>query len=1089
MPRPDSKLAASAYFGRAPLLGSLERELASALAGQGRLVLLLGEAGIGKTRTADEIAARALDGGARLVRVHCPDDAGAPALWPWQCVLRELLANEPPERSAPPVQALLRTPRVDARSLEASAGERFQLFQAVTESLVEAAQRRPLVITLDDLHAADGASLRLLAHAAPELGRGRLLIIATLRGPELTARPLPPALLRHARVVRLEALDADAGASLAEGLSGSRPSFEVAAALHERSEGNPLFLRQIVELLVAEGCDLADPLEASRVRSAAPHGVEELIRDRLTRLPAPLRRALRIAALLGRDFDLELLAHVCAPPDIAEAELPDLLPARAAGLLGQRSERIGYAGFSHVLIRDVLARELAPDERRALHEAIAKAILARRDVDADDWLAAVAHHLLEAGPTRDAVRYAARAGARALARYSDDDAIRWFERALACVSSGAGLAEEREHARLLVGLGIAQWRTGLAQVARESFGAAVALARRAGDVETAAEAAIGLAGRTDATLGPEAEATVALEAALERLGTEPGRLRAELLARLATALYFGGDPAKCDRVSRAAVECAESLGDPSVLAYALTARHYVLYRPGTLAERWPVALRTLELALRGDDANTTALAHFNLILDALEAGSFEVVDEQVAALGAIAERLRQPFLLWQQAAFQATRKLVGGDFAEAETLAARARELGQQAESPNALALFSAQLYAIRRDQGRLGELEPLLARLGETMPRMPSFAFARAEARLARGDVAEARAFLRAAMESQGRLPHDLNWGAAASIAARVSVATGESGLAERLYEGLSPFAGTCFVLGVGNAWAGSVDLALGELALALERLELAESHLEDAVRIHARAGARPYLARTWLAQARLARLQGDTASVEARAGEALALARALGMEALAREAAPLVAGEHDRTASPEPRRERIERVDDGWRLAFEGQTVVVPDARGMTYLATLLERPCASVHVLDLLALHAPPEVPLPRAKDAGEVLDARARREVRARMHELEKELEEARADADVGRAARLQGGLDQLEASLIEAFGIGGRARRVGDPVERARKAVYNRIRDAIRRIESGHPALGRHLRSAIRTGRVCSYEPERPLRWAVGAPPP
>ncbi len=657
------------------------------------------------------------------------------------------------------------------------------------------------------------------------------------------------------------------------------------------------------------------------------------------------------------------------------------------------------------------------------------------------------------------------------------------------------LASRDERALLLRQLGDARWRSGAQQTARRAFLEAFEIARDVGDAETMAASAIGLAGRTDATLGPEEESARRLETALEALGPEPTRERAEALARFTSALYFSDDAAARERASREAVACAEAVGDPATVAYALTARHFALYRPGTLEERLRVARRTLEEALRGEDPNTTALARFHLVLNGLESGDFALADEHLAAYGALAERLRQPFLLWQQRAFAATRVLVEGRLAEAEQLAGEALALGHRAGSDNAPALFAAQLYAIRREQARLGELEPTLAGLCREFPRMPAFAFARAEAMLALGAAAEAQAFLRAAASADGALalPHDLNWGAAASTAVRVCVALGDVGLGERLYEELLPLSGTCFVLGFANVWDGAVDLALGELATLLGRLTEARAHLAEAARLHARVGARPHLVRTWLAQADLCRRREDrdgTRHSRVLARQVLDVACALGLAAAGTRARALLGsdGQPDRSGPPQaagPTSGRFARRGGRWQIGFAGREGVFPSSRGMVYLAELLARPNEPIHVLDLAALVAPPGAPPIGGADAGELLDARARRAARSRMHDLARALEEAECNGDPARRDVLRHELEALERTLASALGLGGRARRAGDPVERARKAVYNRIGDAVRRIEAELPELGRHLRRGVKTGRTCTYAPEHCPTWELG----
>jgi hypothetical protein len=278
------------------------------------------------------------------------------------------------------------------------------------------------------------------------------------------------------------------------------------------------------------------------------------------------------------------------------------------------------------------------------------------------------------------------------------------------------------------------------------------------------------------------------------------------------------------------------------------------------------------------------------------------------------------------------------------------------------------------------------------------------------------------------------------------------------------------------GSLWDGAVALYLGQLALLLDRSAEARRHLESAALLHSRVGARAHLAETWLARARLRAREGEEeAARDAR--EAAALYRDLGMAEGEAEAESL-----SRTrvrAVPEPdATHRLVRRGKSWYVRFAGNETRLPDSLGLAYLAALISRRDEVVHVLELTGRRRGGDA------DSGPMLDARARTAVRARLQALREDVEEARARNDLGSAEVAGSELERLEAELIGALGLGGRSRRVGDPVERARKAVYNRIRAATRSIEGELPDLGRHLRRSVRTGRTCMYAPDAPVRWIV-----
>jgi hypothetical protein len=276
------------------------------------------------------------------------------------------------------------------------------------------------------------------------------------------------------------------------------------------------------------------------------------------------------------------------------------------------------------------------------------------------------------------------------------------------------------------------------------------------------------------------------------------------------------------------------------------------------------------------------------------------------------------------------------------------------------------------------------------------------------------------------------------------------------------------------GSVWDGAFTLYLGRLATLLGRFEPARHHLGEASDLHARLGARPYLADAWLARAQLHEREGQRTDASRLAADAAGLYRALGMFAAEKQANELV---RLQMAPGEPGRvNRLARSGRRWRIRYLDGEAHVADVRGMTDLATLLARPGEPIHVLDLTAGVA--------GADLGELLDARARDEMRTRMRELMIALEEAERHHDTGRSEVARAELEQLEDELARGLGLGGRARRAGDPVERARKTVYNRIRTALAGIEVDLPELAAHLHAAIRTGRTCVYLPDPPAEWRI-----
>jgi hypothetical protein len=335
-----------------------------------------------------------------------------------------------------------------------------------------------------------------------------------------------------------------------------------------------------------------------------------------------------------------------------------------------------------------------------------------------------------------------------------------------------------------------------------------------------------------------------------------------------------------------------------------------------------------------------------------------------------------------------------------------------------------------------------------------------------------------RLAADDYARL-HDRNWPVSWFQLARVAALVGDRARAERLYEFGRPLAGQCVMVSVATVCLGAAELGLAWLAAALGRAEDADTHFTRAEATNARLGARG-----WLAQAR-----ADHAALLAgpdpeRARELAALARdaaaALGLAPVLASAEAALARVGQATAGGGA---AFGRDGETWVLEYAGASARLRHAKGLADIAWLLGRPGEPVPAAELLARQDPGAEQKPVAS-ADDVLDPRARREVRERLAELEADVEAADAAHDPERAALARAERDELVAALASAVGLGGRARRLGDESERIRKTVTARIRNSIRRIEREHAPLARHLERSIDTGLWCVYRPEQLVRWRL-----
>ena len=535
--------------GRDQLLAQLRRAAQDAAAGRGGLVLLTGEAGIGKTALAAAAAADAEGRGARVAWGWGWQGEGAPAYWPWVQVLRALVAADErlrrraaalasPARLLPELAA---TPPPPAPA-EPEEAARFRLLDELSSVLLAAAEERPLVVVLDDLQWADLASLRLLGFLARRLPVSRVLVVGTWREldqpPGERAASLLADLAAAGTVVPLGALSDDQVARLVAELLGAQPGAGVVADVQRRTGGNPFFVQQVTRLL------------AAGAPAGIPFGVGEAIRRRLARLRPACLELLCAAAVAGPEVTVSLLARVTGDPADTVRDL--LAEAAAASVLAEPAGPLQPYRFAHDLFRETILEGLAPTDRTRLHLRVATALEAERDAGGGVPPARLADHFGQAGSEGEdaAVRYATLAAAEATRRLAHEEAARLLARALE-VLDGAPWAGGDRRTGLLLELAAARRRAGDLPGSREACLRAAELARAAHDVEGLAGAALSLqAVGTRSWPSLVHELVPVLEEAAAAAGDRDRPLRARVLAALARELAWNG--ADVERAARLA---------------------------------------------------------------------------------------------------------------------------------------------------------------------------------------------------------------------------------------------------------------------------------------------------------------------------------------------------------------------------------------------------------------------------------------------------------------------------------------------------------------------------------------------------------
>jgi len=518
------------FVGRERELGELRHALTEAESGRGSVVAVTGEAGIGKTRLLQEVAQAAAARGSSVHSGRCWEEGGAPAYWPWIQVVRSV-GGDFAEIATASAQAT--GEQADPESL------RFALFDAVTRFLLADAAERPALIVLEDLHAADEASLLLLRFLGQEIAAAPLAVLCTYRDGEPRVRELASVFAGVVRVARrlvLRGLGREEVETYVAAVLGEAATPALVTRLHSLTAGNPFFLGQLVrgveldELIRWGG---GEPDRALRL----PEEVRAVIRRRIDRLAPEAATLLQLAAVAGRELDLAVLARVSrlSPNRLVEA-VGEALEAGVIAIGPDGQQHV----FAHELFRETLYGDLSARRRAELHLELGSVLEELGGGDPDRHLTEIAHHLALAAPVGDTARtvgYLERAGDRAAALIAYEEAARHYGRAVQLLADG----DDRRRCELLLRVGDAQWRAGDVASARTSFEHATAIARRLDDSELLARAALGYVTALGGFLlyaRFEVGATGAelLTEALAALPHEDTELRVILLSRLALEL-------------------------------------------------------------------------------------------------------------------------------------------------------------------------------------------------------------------------------------------------------------------------------------------------------------------------------------------------------------------------------------------------------------------------------------------------------------------------------------------------------------------------------------------------------------------------
>jgi DNA-binding SARP family transcriptional activator len=842
LPLPDalSRAGGGPLVGRGEQLAALRAVWQRARAGAAAVVVLAGEAGSGKTRLLAELAGEVRDAGATVLAGRCTDDGVVPfapfteALRPYAAAHAETLPEWVTAELARLLPELGPGPGPPAGDAMAA---RHRLFEAVAAAVGHAARSGPVLLVVEDLHWADEPTLQLLGHVVRSVGWAPLLVAGSLRDEgggllaDLQRERAPERLV-------LRGLSEDEAGDLAAGWLGSAPP-GLAAAVHRRSGGNPLFVEELARHL-AESYpgQPADALLAAAGREV-PHGVRTVIDRRVARLGGDAGEAVRVAAIAGEDFALADVAAACGEPDELVARRLEV--AVGTGLVAEGG-RPGRYRFAHALVREAVIAGMTATRRALLHRRIGEALQAMPDEARERRMGELARHLLAARPLVDAgtAAQAALGAARQAARgLAYEEAADLLERALA----GDLGARDPVRAEVLLALGDARLRSGDGPAAGDHFREAAEAARALGDGELLARAALGRAGLA-VSVGPvRAEVRALLEEALAAAPAESA-LRPRLLARLAIELYYEPPVDLREQLSADALAAGRRAGGPALLE-ALGARHVALWSPAHTEERLAIADELVAEARVAGDREAELQGINWRVADLFELGDRDALLAAIADHERLADALRLPSFAWYVPMWRATLAFLSGRLHEAQRLSEQGARIGRLANDDNAELLFGVQRRSIRMSGGDLPDED--LAAIRRNIERSPArcaWQAARALWATAQGHLGPAREELRRGVAELADAPLDANWLYAANCLGAVAARLGDEAAAAEVYPRLRPYGHRVVTVGRGCFCSGSASLALGVLAATLGDRRAAADHLEAAVRRNEALGAVAYAA-----------------------------------------------------------------------------------------------------------------------------------------------------------------------------------------------------------------------------------------------------
>ena len=822
------------FIGRDDELRALQACWDNAMRGAPQLVYVAGEAGMGKTTLIRRFVEQVNATGETTAIGACDPDS-TEDYEPFPDLVRSILHTDPPTDSGPSMlgELALLAPDLSDQlpeigvAADPSAG-RQRLFRAVANLLT--APTHPLLLVLEDLHWARPDAVHLLRHVVRQ-ARGQVMILATFRRSELltpeayglagmTGRLTKPDLM-----LQLAPMDHHEVRAIIDAVAPRDRRTEWLSELEELttvSAGNPLRLREVLRQLELE----PDAI----VAEIAPEDVRSLIGRRMRGLDPVTRSTLHAAAVLGRTFTLPQVATVAELTIDTTLDALDL--AIEQGLLAE-GDRVDNFTFAHPVFRNAIYSSLVQSRRARLHIRCGEALIDERDRGVVEPTAAdIARHFVAARPVSDAGRtteLTREAASDAAGRYAHDEAVEWYRQALECAQSARWAAHDL--ARIRLARGIELDLSGVLTAARTEYFLVADIARATKDSALLVDTAVAAAPRQAVTdLGFATQLAGLVDEALSCLhADDPARVQ---LLRSAAFARFCFDPGSAEGYAREAERLSTFTADPEIHNWTLGLRY--LTKSNDDEQRLVLSRELLQHSRRHNLDRHRGDASRRILIDHLMHGQIDEFEAEIQAMDTFARAISDPFDQYWVAALTATRALMQSASSATEELINAAAILGRQLQIFDTTGVHMLQMFALRYQQGRSGEVTAGLSEGSTDMPPIMAGTalLALSYAESGRLDLAR-RALDRVVSRDEILLPRDNFWLGAVGLFSGVAAVCGTAGQRRRLRAGLEPRADRFCIFGAGGAVFGTGHHWLARLARADGDIEAARQHLESAARV----------------------------------------------------------------------------------------------------------------------------------------------------------------------------------------------------------------------------------------------------------------